>query len=174
MLPIGLTSLCVLSFQCETGRRCLSHEPTTLVRYFALDVTQTPSAPHNFALGLETGLPNRPKEINFQFHGCKCLARRECAREGHAHRSVRNIAKNSSVERTHRVCVLRSRGQRDRRAPVSDLFGFKPDQTRHRDVICFRSRLIPRFYSRLRSAHDFSALPFDSFARTLVSRYSSR
>src|SRR6267143_3226726 len=171
---VGLTSLRVLSSQRETGRRCLSNELTTLVSYLALHIAQTPPAAHHFALGLKTSLPDRQEEIDLQFHGCEGFLRRKCARERHSHRGVRNVAKNSAVQRAHRVCMPWSGCQRDYGASIGNLFRFKSNQPRHGNSVCFRSSPKISFQGNLRRTHDFPACFFDFFARMFVSRYSSR
>ena len=102
----GLAALGILSSQHETSRRCLGNELAAFVCDLALDVAQALPAAHNFSLGREVSLPDRTEEIDLQFHGCKGFLRRECARERHSHRGIRNVAQNSAVERTHGVCVL--------------------------------------------------------------------
>src|SRR6266481_846518 len=97
-----LAALGILSSQHEASRRCLGNEPAAFVRDLALDVAQALPAAHNSSLGLEVSLPDGSKEIDLQFHGCKGFLWRECARERHSHRGIRN----SAVERTHGVCVL--------------------------------------------------------------------
>src|SRR5260370_41987620 len=103
---LGLAALGILSSQHEASRRSLGNEPAAFVYDLALDVAQALPATHNFSLGLEVRLPDGTEEIDLQFHGCKGFLGRECARERHSHRGIRNVAQNPSVERTHGVCVL--------------------------------------------------------------------
>src|SRR6266481_4458312 len=169
-----LAALGILSSQHEASRRCLGNEPVAFVRDLALDVAQAVPAAHNFSLGLEVSLPDGTEEIDLQFHGCKGFSRRECAREGHSHRGIRNVAQNSAVERTHGVCVLWSSRQRDRSSSFSNLFSLKSYETCNRHIVCLRPCSEIRFDRYARRAHDSFALRLNSFARTLVSKYSSR
>src|SRR2546429_9879243 len=53
----------------------------------------------------------------------------------HPHCRIGNIAKDSAVQRSHGICMLRSGRQHDRSAPISDLLCLKSNQTRDGYVV---------------------------------------
>src|SRR5215469_15474152 len=87
---------------------------------------------------------------------------------------IGNITKNSAVQRSHGICMLRSAYQYDRGAPISDLICFKSNQTRHGHVVDPCSLPKIEFQRNSLNTYELRAPLLDLRARTLVSRYSSR
>src|SRR5271155_599005 len=140
----------------------------------ALDIADQVAPPHDRSFRLELCLPDRAKEIDFQFHGSKGFIWRESTCKRYAHCGISNIAKNSAMQRSHGICMLRSGCQDDRRPSVTNVFRLKSNQASDWNVVrlCAFSKV--RLRGRFLSTHDLSAPAFDFRARTLVSRYSSR
>jgi hypothetical protein len=145
-----------------------------LVGYCALHILDRAAPLHNLSFRLEPCLPDRAKEIDFQFDRSERFLLREGARKCNAHRGISNVAKNPAVQCSHGICMLRSRRQDDRRPSVSNVFRLKSIQTLDRYVVRFCSFPKVRLRGKLLITHDVSALAFDFRARTSVSRYSSR
>src|SRR6202451_2586430 len=101
-----------------------------LVGYGALHIADRVAPPHDRPFRFELCLPDRAKEIDFQFHGSKGFIWGESTCKCYTHCGISNIAKNSAMQRSHGICVLWSGRQDDRRAPVSDVFRLKSDQPR--------------------------------------------
>jgi len=80
-------------------------------------------------------LPDRAKEIDFQFHGSKGFIWGESTCKCDAHRGISNITKNSAMQRSHGICMLWSGCQDDRRPTVSDVFRLKSNQPRDGNVV---------------------------------------
>src|SRR5438876_1317216 len=72
------------------------------------------------------------------------------------------------------IGVLWSGCQRDRSSPISNFFRLESNQTSDRHIVGLRTRPKVGLQRNLGSAHDFFTRLLDSFARTLVSRYSPR
>src|SRR5580704_9905461 len=85
----------------------------------------------------EPCLPDRAKEIDFQFDRSERFLRREGARKCNAHRGISNITKNPAVQCSHGIRVLRSGGQDDGRPSLSNVFRLKSNQTGDWNVVCF-------------------------------------
>src|SRR6202521_4548057 len=152
----------------------LSRSIGLLVGDGALDVADRVAPPHDRPFRFELCLPDRAKEIDFQFHGSKGFIWGESTCKCYAHCGVSNIAKNSAMQRSHGICMLWSGRQDDRRAPISDVFRLKSDQPRDGNIVRLCAFPEVRLRGNFLSTHGLSAPAFDFRARTLVSRYSSR
>jgi hypothetical protein len=105
---------------------CLRNQSVLLVGYAALDVADRLAPPNDHSLRSELRLPDRAKEIDFQFHGSKGFIWGESTCKRHAHGGVRYVAKNPSVQRSHGICMLWSGCQDDRRPSVRMSFASNP------------------------------------------------
>jgi hypothetical protein len=85
----------------------------------------------------EPCLPDRAKEIDFQFDRSERFLLREGARKCNANRGIGNIAKNPAVQCSHGICMLRSRCQDHRRPSGSNVFRLKSKQTSDWHVVRF-------------------------------------
>jgi hypothetical protein len=132
----------------------LRDQPVLLVGDGALDVANQVTPPHDRSFCFELCLPDRAKEIDFQLHSRKGFIWGESTCKRYAHRGIGNIAKNSSMQRSHGVCMLWSGCQDDRRPPDSDVSRLKSNQPRDGNVIRFCS--FPEVWLRgnLLSTHD--------------------
>src|ERR1700732_699576 len=170
----GLPSFGLLATKCHTRGSRFRDQSVLLVGNGALDVADRVAPPHDRSFRFELCLPDRAKEIDFQFHGSKGFICGESTCKCYAHRGIGNIAKNSAMQRSHRICMLWSGCQHDRRPPVSDVFYLKTNQTRNWNLVRLCAFPEVRLRGHSLSTHDLSAPAFDFRARTLVSRYSSR
>jgi hypothetical protein len=66
----------------------------------ALDVADRLAQPHDRSFRFELCLPDRAKEIDFQFHGSKGFIWDESTSKRYAHRGIGNVAKNAAVQRS--------------------------------------------------------------------------
>src|SRR5437870_8245439 len=169
-----LPSCRLLAAKHHTSRRRFRDQSVLLIGYLAFNVANGAAPLHNGSFRSELCLPNRAKEIDFQFDGSEGFLRSKGARKRHPHCRISNIAKDSAVQRSHGICMLRSGCQHDRSAPISDLLCLKSNQTRDGYVVDPCSLPKIGFQRNSLSTHELRATPLDFRARTLVSRYSSR
>src|SRR6266851_474739 len=170
----ALPSCGLLAAKCHTRGSRFRDQSVFLVGNGALDVADRVAPPHHRSFRFELCLPHRSKESDFQFHGSKGFIWGESTGKRYAHRGISDIAKDTAVQCSHRICMLWSGCQDDRRPPVSDVFHLKSNQTRDWNVVRFCSFSKVRLRGNFLSTHDLSAPAFDFRARTSVSRYSSR
>src|SRR6266851_1878417 len=170
----GLSSSGLLAAKCHTRASRFRDQSVFLVGKGALDVADRVAPPHHRSFRFELCLPDRAKEIDFQFHGSKGFIWGESTGKRYAHRGISDIAKNTAVQCSHGICMLWSGCQDDRRPSVSDVFHLKSNQTRDGNVVRLRAFPEVRLRGNFLGAHDLSAPAFDFRTRTLVSRYSSR
>src|SRR4029077_4611072 len=92
-----------------------------------------------FALGTQPSLPDRPEKIDLQLHGGQRFigSQRGCKRDSHGR--VRNVTKNAAIQRSHGVCVLPPRRERQDRASFPDLFCFESDQPRDGNIVALHA-----------------------------------
>ena len=133
--PKGLPSCGLLVAKNHASGSCLRNQSVLFVGYSTLDVPDRVAPPHDRSFRFELCLPDRAKEIDFQFHGSKGFIWGESTCKCYAHRGVSNIAKNSAMQRSHGICMLWSGRQDDRRPPVSDVFRLKSNQPRDGNVV---------------------------------------
>src|SRR5215469_182634 len=134
-----LPSCRLLAAKHHTSRRCFRDQSVLLVGYVAFNVADGAATLYNGSFRSELCLPDRAKEIDFQFDSSEGFLRRKGACKRHPHCRIGNITKNSAVQRSHGICMLRSGCQYDRGALISDLLCFKSDQTRDGHVVDPRS-----------------------------------
>src|SRR5260370_17846574 len=108
----------------------LRHGSVLLVGYDALYVADGAAPPHDDSFRSELRLPDRSKEIDFQFHRSEGFLRSESDCKRYSHSSVRYVAKNPPVQRSQGICMLWSGRRDDRPPPVIDLFRVSPHHTR--------------------------------------------
>jgi hypothetical protein len=171
---LGLPSFGLLAAKCHTRGSRFRDQSVLLVGYGALDVADRVAPPHDRSFRFELCLPDRAKEIDFQFHGSKGFIWGESTCKRNAHRGISNIAKNSAVQRSHGIGMLWSDCQDDRRPPVSDVFHLKSNQPRDWNVVRLCSFPEVCLRGNFLSTHDWWAPAFDFRARTFVSRYPSK
>src|SRR5713101_3900233 len=163
-----------MAAKCHTGGSRFRDQSVLLVGDGAFDVADRVAPPHHRSFRFELCLPDRAKEIDFQFHSSKGFLWGESTCKRYAHRAISNIAKNPAMQRSHGICMLWSGRQDDRRAPVSDVLRLKSNQPRDGNVVRFCAFPEVRLRGNFLSTHDLAAPAFDFRERTLVSRYSSR
>jgi len=122
----GLPSFGLPAAKYHTGGSRLCDQSVLLVGDGALDVADRVAPPHHHSFRFELCLPDRAKEIDFQFHGSKGFIWGESTCKRYAHRGISNIAKNSAMQRSHRICMLWSGRQDDRCPPVTNVFASNP------------------------------------------------
>ena len=132
---VELPSRGLLAAKHHARGRCFRDQSLLLVGYSALHITNRAAPLHDGSFRSESCLPDRTKEIDFQFDRSEGFLRREGARKRHSHRGVSNIAKNPAVQRPHGICMLGSGCQADRGPSITYLFRLKSNQTRHRYVV---------------------------------------
>src|SRR6266576_1558200 len=164
-----LPSLGLLAPKCHTRGSRFRDQSVLLVGDDALDVADRVAPPHHRSFRFELCLPNRAKEIDFQFHGSKGFIWGESTCKCYAHRGISNIAKNTAMQGSHGICMLWSGCQDDRRPRVSNVFCLKSNQTRNWNLVRLCAFPEVRLRGNLLSTHDLSAPAFDFRARTLVS-----
>jgi len=119
-----LPSCRLLAAKHHTSRRRFRDQSVLLVGYVAFNVADSAAPLHNGSFGLELCLPDRAKEIDFQFDGSEGFLRGKGACKRHSHCRI-GIAKDSAVQRSHGICMLWSGCQHDRSAPISDFVSLK-------------------------------------------------
>src|SRR6266581_2193735 len=164
----------LLAAKHHTSTRRFRDQSVLLVGYVAFNVADGAATLHNGSFRSELCLPDRAKEIDFQFDGSEGFLRRKSACERHPHCRIGNITEDSAVQRPHGICMLRSGCQHDGSTPISNLFCLKSNQTGDGYVVDPCSLPKVGFQRNSLSTHELRALPLDFRARTLVSRYSSR
>src|ERR1700678_1793552 len=97
----------LLTAKDHTSGSCFRNQSILFIGYGALDVTHGAAPLHDGSFRFELCLPDWTKEIDFQFDGCEGLLGRKRACKRNSHRGVRNIAKNTAVQRSHGICMLR-------------------------------------------------------------------
>src|SRR5215831_6472188 len=114
------------------------------------------------------------KKLTFSSTVVKDSSAAKDACKRHPHCRIGNITKNSAVQRSHGICMLRSGCQHNRSAPISDVLCLKSDQTRDGHLVDPCSPPKVEFQRNSLSTHELRAPLLNFRARTLVSRYSSR
>src|SRR5277367_4191886 len=97
----GLPSRGLLAAKYLASGRCSRNQSVLLVGYGAFDIAYVPAALHDGSFRFELCVPNRAKEIDFQFNSCEGFLLRERACKSNSHRGISNIAKNPAVQRSH-------------------------------------------------------------------------
>ncbi len=124
-----LPSCRLLAAKHHTSTRRFRDQSVLLVGYVAFNVADGAATLHNGSFRSELCLPDRAKEIDFQFDGSEGFLRRKSACERHPHCRIGNITEDSAVQRPHGICMLRSGCQHDGSTPISNLFCLKSNQT---------------------------------------------
>ncbi len=92
----------------RTNGRRFRNDLVLVVHHGTLHKADCPAALHDRPFGPESNLPDRTKEIDFEFDRGERSLERESACKGHSLRGVSNVAENSAVERSRGICMLRS------------------------------------------------------------------
>src|SRR5260370_8403976 len=159
----------LLAAKHHTSRRRFRDQSVLLVGYVAFNVADGAAPLHNRSFRSELCLPDRAKEIDFQFDGSEGFLRGKDACKRHPHCRIGNIAKDSAVQRSHGICMLRSGCEHDRSAPISDLFSLKSNQTRDGYVVDPCSLPKIGLQRNSFSTHKFPPPPLAFPPRTLFS-----
>src|ERR1700722_918492 len=155
----GLPAWCLLAAKHHARGSRFRDQSALLVGYCALHIPDSAAPLHDLSFRLKPCLPNRAKEIDFQFDRSERFLLREGARKCNAHRGISNITKNPAVQCSHGICMLRSRCQDDGRPSGTNVFHLKSNQTRDWYVVRFCSFPKVRRRGKFLITHDLSAWP---------------
>src|ERR1700730_11041096 len=81
----------------HAGACCFCDHSVLLIGYGTFRVPDCAAPLHDRSFRSELGLPDRPKEIDFQLDCREGFLWRECTCKRHTHGGVSNIAENSAV-----------------------------------------------------------------------------
>src|SRR5437879_8758768 len=103
-----LPSCRLLAAKHHTSRRRFRDQSVLLVGYVAFNVADGAAPLHNGSFRSELCLPDRAKEIDFQFDGSEGFLRVKGAYKRHPHCRIGNIAKDSAFTLSPWLWTLQS------------------------------------------------------------------
>src|SRR6266403_1361816 len=101
----ALTTNALGSIQCHACRACFGDEFVVLIANLPFHAAKGLSSVYDLRFGCEFGVPHRPEKVDFELERRERFVITESACECHSHGGIGHVTKNSSMERSHRICM---------------------------------------------------------------------